>query len=216
MLVLISPPTSAANRLDLMAPRRTGAKSLHIRVLPGLMRDLDAWIASQPGPRLLRVEAVRQLLTQRLAGPPAPAPAAPSEDAELRRQLIRLAGKVDGLVAYTRQLEAERDALAARAARAERAAEAAQQSARETANVVRWPADGRSTPYAPLPNFRGSRSDPEAVARARAQIAEAEARAAARAEAEAEAAGHQPLDVYLSVISPALSPQALKSNEQDG
>jgi hypothetical protein len=95
-----------------------------------------------------------------------------SEDtAELPRQLILLAGKVDGVVAYARRVEAERDALAARAA------EAAQQSARETANLVRWPADGRSTPYAPPSYIRESRFDPEAVARARAQFAEAEARA---------------------------------------
>ena len=199
-----------------MAPPRTGTTQILVRLPPAVLAALDASIAGQ-SPRPSRPEEIRRLVKERLAGEPAPAPAAPSEDvAELRRQLIRLAGKVDGLVAYTRQLEAERDALAARAARAERAAEAAQQSARETANVVRWPADGRSTPYAPPSYIRESRFDPEAVARARAQIAEAEARAAARAEAEAEAAGHQPLDVYLSVISPALSPQALKSNEQDG
>jgi hypothetical protein len=164
-----------------------------VRMPRQLSSDLDSWIAGQPGPRLGRPEAIRRLVKERLAGEPAPAPAALSEDtAELRRQLIRLAGKLDRFVAYTRQVEAERDALAAAwVARDARAAEAAQQSAREPANVVRWPADGSSTPYAPPSYIRGSRSDPEAVARARAQLAEAEARAAAkeaaRAEAEAEA-----------------------------
>jgi hypothetical protein len=173
-----------SNRSDFMAPPRTGAKSLHIRVLPGQMGDLDAWIDAQPGPRLLRVEAVRRLLTERLAGEPAPAPAAPIaeppsafaereaehtrdvEQAELRRELIRLGGKIDQLVAYARRVEAERDALAARAPRLE----VVRQSPRELPGVA----------------VRGSalRSDPEAVARARAQLAEAEARDAATAEAE--------------------------------
>jgi hypothetical protein len=171
MLVLKSPPTLAANRLDLMAPPRTGAKSLHIRILPGLMGDLDAWIAAQPGPRLLRVEGVRHLVKERLAGEPAPAPAAPSEDtAELRRRLIALGSKLDGLLAYTKEVERQRDALAARAPRLEVVSPGEQfgvrQSPREPPNVERWPADRRG--------------DPETVARARAQLAAAEAAAEAR------------------------------------
>jgi hypothetical protein len=139
-----------------------------------LLAAVDASIARQ-SPRPSRPEEIRRLVKERLAG-----------DAELRSRLIALGGKVDGFVAYTRRVEAERDALAGSVARDARAAEAAQQSARETANVVRWPADGCSTPYAPPSYIRGSLFDPEAVARARAQLAEAEARAAARAEADAE------------------------------
>jgi hypothetical protein len=178
MLVLKSPPTLAANRLDLMAPPRTGAKSLHIRILPGLMGDLDAWIAAQPGPRLLRVEGVRRLVKERLAGEPAPAPAAPSEDtAELRRQLSRIAGKIDGLLAYTRQLEEQRDALAAWRPKLEvvsRPGEqfGARQSPRTVPPVEHWPADPRS--------------DPDSVRRARAQLAAAEEAARRREELRSE------------------------------
>jgi hypothetical protein len=69
-----------------MAPPRTHATSITTRLPPGLMSGLDKWIADQPEPRPLRVEAIRRLLERGLA--PAPAP---SEDtAELRRQLIRL------------------------------------------------------------------------------------------------------------------------------
>jgi hypothetical protein len=115
----------------------------------------------------LRVEGVRRLVRAGLAGELAPAPAAPSEDtAELRSRLIALAGKLDQFVAYTKQVEAERDALAARAERAARL------------EVV-------SSPDRPRKPF--GRDDPEAAARARAQLVEAEARAAARAEGETEA-----------------------------
>ena len=158
-----------------MAPPRTHATSITTRLPPGLMSGLDKWIADQPEPRPLRVEAIRRLLERGLA--PAPAP---SEDtAELRRQLIRLAGKVDGFVAYTRQVEAERDALAAWAPRLEvvsRPGEqfGARQSPRAVPPVERWPADPRS--------------DPVAVARARAQLAAAETKAEERRREGLEAA----------------------------
>jgi hypothetical protein len=142
-----------------MAPRRTGAKSLHIRLLPGLMRDLDAWIAAQPGPRLLRVEGVRRLVKERLAGELAPAPAAPSEDAELRSRLIALGAKIDGFLAYTKEIERQRDAYAARAL-----------GVRPSPCAVP-PAERRPT---------DPRGDPETVRRARAQLAAAEAAAEAR------------------------------------
>jgi hypothetical protein len=85
--------------------------------------------------------------------------------------LIRLAGKVDQFVAYTRQVEAERDALAARAPRLEVVSRPGEQSVvrqppREPPAVVRWPADPRG--------------NPEVVARARAQLAAEEAVAEAR------------------------------------
>jgi hypothetical protein len=169
-----------------MAPPRIHTTQILVRLPPAVLAALDASIAGQ-SQRPSRPEEIRRLVKERLAGEPAPAPAAPSEDvAELRRQLIRLAGKVDGFVAYTRLVEAERDAIAARAARDARNGEAAQQSARETANVVRWPADGRSTPCAPPSSIRGSPSDPEAVARARAQLAAAEAEARRREEIDVQ------------------------------
>jgi hypothetical protein len=151
-----------------------------VRMPRQLSSALDGWIARQPGPRLGRPEAIRRLVKERLAGEPGPAPAAPSEDtAELRRQLIRLAGKVDGFVAYTRQVEAERDALAAWAPRLEvvsRPGEqfGARQSPRAVPPVERWPADPRS--------------DPVAVARARAQLAAAETKAEERRREGLEAA----------------------------
>jgi hypothetical protein len=161
-----------------MAPPRTGTTQIQVRFPPALLAAVDASIAGQ-SPRLSRPEEVRRLLTERLAGEPAPAPAAPSEDtAGLRRQLIRLAAKVDGLIAYARELEAQRDAYASRLPRLEivpRAGEqfAARQSPREPPPVQRWPADP----------IRGStqRLDPETVARARAQLAAAEAKAEAEA-----------------------------------
>jgi hypothetical protein len=165
MLVLKSPPKSTANRLDLMAPPRTGAKSLHIRVLPGLMGDLDAWIEAQPGPRLLRVEAARRLLTERLASQSVPAD---NELGEVRSRLIALAGKIDRFVAYTRQLEEQRDALAARTSRLELVSP----SPPEVPPVERWPADPRS--------------DPDSVRRARAQLAAAEEAARRREELRSE------------------------------
>jgi hypothetical protein len=154
------------------------------------MSDLDRWIEAQPGLRLGRPEAIRHLLGERLVGQPVPAPPPPcgstegdADLAELRRQLIRLAGKVDGLVAYTRQVEAERDALAAWAPRLEvvrRPGEhfAARQSPREPPAAARWSADP----------IRGSpmRPDPEAVAPARAQLAEAEAEARRREEIDVQ------------------------------
>jgi hypothetical protein len=162
-----------------MAPPRIHTTQILVRLPPAVLAALDASIAGQ-SQRPSRPEEIRRLVKERLAGEPAPAPAAPSEDvAELRRQLIRLAGKVDGFVAYTRLVEAERDAIAARAARDARNGEAAQQSARETAN-------GRSTPCAPPSYIRGSRSDPEAVARARAQLAAAEAEARRREEIDVQ------------------------------
>jgi len=117
-----------------MAPPRTGATQTLVRILPGLMGDLDAWIEAQPGPRLGRPEAIRRLLTQRLEG-----------DAELRRGLIALAGKIDGLVARARRVEAERDALATRVAMLEAVLGlegeqfAARQLTREPADVERSP-----------------------------------------------------------------------------
>jgi hypothetical protein len=138
------------------------------------MSGLDNWIADQPEPRPSRVEAIRRLIERGLAP-------APSEDtAELRRQFLRLAKRVEDVVAYARRVEAERDALAPRAPRLE----VVRQSPREPSAVDRWSSDpirGSTLRSDPL------RGDPEAVARARAQLAEAEARAAARAEAEAEA-----------------------------
>jgi hypothetical protein len=103
-----------------MAPPRTGAKPTTVRILPRLMSDLDNWIEAQPGPRLGRPEAIRRLLTERLAGQPAQAPPpsgateGDSDLAELRRKFIMIAGKVDHVLAYAKRVEAERDALAAR------------------------------------------------------------------------------------------------------
>jgi hypothetical protein len=147
-----------------------------VRLPPALLAAVDASIAAQRDPRLSRPEGIRRLLRERLAGHPAPA--APAEDtAELRRQLIALAGKIDGLVAYAKEVERQRDAYAARALRLEvvpRPGEqfAFRQSPREPPAVQRWPADP----------IRGStqRLDPETVARARAQLAAAEAAAEAR------------------------------------
>jgi hypothetical protein len=154
-----------------VAPPRTGTTQIQVRFPPALLAAVDASIAGQ-SPRLSRPEEIRRLVKERLAGEPAPTPAAPSEDsAELRRQLIRLAGKVDRVVAYARRVEAERDALAARAAKLEvvgrpREQFAVRQSPREPPAVA----------------VRGPRpwSDPEVVARARAQLAAAEAAAEAR------------------------------------
>jgi hypothetical protein len=183
-----------------MAPPRTGATPILVRILPRLMCDLDRWIEAQPGPRSGRPEAIRYLLGERLAGQPAPASAAPRGSmegdidlGELRRWLITFAGKVDRVVAYARRVEAERDALAARAPRLEvvpRPGEqpAVRQPPRESPAAERWP---RSPPHspprdgllsAPASLSRGSnpRDDPEAVARARAQLAAAEAAAEAR------------------------------------
>jgi hypothetical protein len=108
------------------------------------------------------------LLTQRLAGEPAPAD---NELGEVRSRLIVLAGKIDRVVAYARQVEAERDALAARAPRLEVVGRPGEQFA------VR-----QSPREPPAVAVRGSPpgSDPEAVARARAQLAAAEAKAEAR------------------------------------
>jgi hypothetical protein len=160
-----------------MAPSRTNTTQILVRLPPALLAAVDASIAGQ-SQRLSRPEEIRRLVKERLAGEPAPA--APSEDtAELRRQLIRLAGKIDGLVAYTRQVEAERDALAARAPRLEGVSRpgeqfGARQSLREPPAVDRW----SSAPP------RGSTlgRDPEAVARARAQLAAAEEAARRREE----------------------------------
>ena len=154
-----------------------------VRLPPAVLAALDASIAGH-SPRLSRPEEVRRLVKERLAGEPAPARAAPSEDAaELRRQLIALGRKIDGLVAYTRQLEAQRDGLAARAPRLEVVRRPGEQSAvrqppRAVPAVQRWPADP----------IRGStqRLDPETVARARAQLAEAEAEARRREEIDVQ------------------------------
>ena len=154
-----------------MAPSRTNTTQILVRLPPAVLAAVDASIAGQ-SLRLSRPEAIRRLVKERLAGEPAPAPAAPSEDtAELRRQLIRLARKVDRVVAYAMRVEEERDALAARAAKFEVVRPtgeqfAVRQSPREPPAVERWPADRRG--------------DPETVARARAQLAAAEAKAEAR------------------------------------
>jgi hypothetical protein len=160
-----------------MAPPRTGTTQIQVRFPPALLAAVDASIAGQ-SQRLSRPEEIRRLVKERLAGEPAPAPAAPSEDAELRRQLIALGGKIDGLLAYTKDLEAQRDALAARAPRLEVAPHPAEQFAgrqppRAVPAVERWSVDP----------IRGStqRLDPETVARARAQLAAAEAKAEAEA-----------------------------------
>jgi len=174
--------TSGVGReqVPLMAPRRTNTTQILVRLPPAVLAALDASIAGH-SPRLSRPEEVRRLVKERLAGEPAPARAAPSEDAaELRRQLIALGRKIDGLVAYARQVEAERDALAARTVPrlgiVSRPGEqfTVRQSPREPPPVQRWPADP----------IRGStqRLDPETVARARAQLAEAEAEARRREE----------------------------------
>jgi hypothetical protein len=100
--------------LDIGKPRgrpRTGATPTMVRIPPQLMSDLDNWIKAQPGPQLARPEALRRLVTERLAGQAAPVD---NELAEVRSRLIVLASKVDQLVAYARELEAQRDAVAAR------------------------------------------------------------------------------------------------------
>ena len=139
-----------------------------VRMPRQLSSDLDSWIAGQPGPRLGRPEAIRRLVTERLAGQAAPVD---NELGEVRSRLILLARKVDGVVAYAMRVEEERDALAARAAKLEVVRPtgeqfAVRQSPREPPAVERWPADRRG--------------DPETVARARAQLAAAEAKAEAR------------------------------------
>jgi hypothetical protein len=147
-------------QVPLMAPRRTNTTQILVRLPPAVLAALDASIAGQ-SPRLSRPEEIRRLVKERLAGEPAPA--APSEDtAELRRQLIRLASKLDQFVAYTRQLEEQRDVLAARTPRLELVSP----SPREPPTVGGWAANPRS--------------DPDSVARARAQLAAAEAAAEAR------------------------------------
>jgi hypothetical protein len=157
-----------------------------VRFPPALLAAVDASIAGQ-SQRLSRPEEIRRLIKERLAGEPAPtlAPAASSEDtAQLRSRLIALAGKVDGLIAYAREVERQRDALADRAPRLE----VVREPLRAPPSVERWP---RSPPHspprdgllsAPSALSRGSnpRDDPEAVARARAQLAAAEAAAEAR------------------------------------
>jgi hypothetical protein len=184
-----------------MAPPRKGTLPTTLRISRQLKSDLDAWIKAQPNPQPTRPEAIRRLLTERLADQPAPA-AAPTplprgstegdaDLAELRRKFIMLAGKVDGLVAYTRQVEAQRDALAARAPRLE----IVREPPRPPPNVERWP---RGPPHSPsrdglllapatLSRESTPRDDPEAVARARAQLAAAEAAAEARRREESEA-----------------------------
>ena len=177
-----------------MAPPRTGAKPTTVRIPPGLMSDLDRWIEAQPGLRLGRPEAIRHLLGERLVGRPAPAPTRGTTEgdtdlSEFRRWLITFARKVDRAVAHAKRVEAERDALAARAPRLEvvpRPGEqpAVRQPPRESPAAERWPrippSDGlRSAPSAPV-RWSSPRDDPEAVARARAQLATAEAAAEAR------------------------------------
>ena len=160
-----------------VAPPRTGTTQIQVRFPPALLAAVDASIAGQ-SPRLSRPEEIRRLVKERLAGEPAPAPAAPSEDtAELRRQLSRIAGKIDGLLAYTRQLEEQRDALAAWRPKLEVVSRPGEQfgarpSPRAVPPVERWPADPRS--------------DPQLVARARAQLAAAEEAARRREELRSE------------------------------
>jgi hypothetical protein len=151
-----------------MAPPRTGTTQIQVRFPPALLAAVDASIAGQSLP-LSRPEEIRRLVKERL-GEPAPAPAAPSEDAaEIRSRLVDLAGKVDGLIAYAREVEAQRDALAARPR-----LEIVRQPLRAFSTVERWPA-------------HPGRGDPESVARARRQLAEAEARAEARRREESAA-----------------------------
>jgi len=176
-VISLSLPGIGREQVPLMAPSRTNTTQILVRLPPAVLAAVDASIAGQ-SPRLSRPEEIRRLVKERLAGEPAPAPAAPSEDAaELRRQLIRLAGKVDGLIAYARQVEAERDALAARAPRLAVVSRPGEQfgarpSPRAVPPVERWPADPRS--------------DPQLVARARAQLAAAEEAARRREELRSE------------------------------
>jgi hypothetical protein len=156
-----------------MAPPRIHTTQILVRFPPAVLAAVDASIAGQ-SPRPSRPEEIRRLVKERLAGEPAPAPAALSEDAaELRRQLIALGGKIDRFVAYTRQLEAQRDAFAARAPRLEVVPRPGEQfgvrpSPRAVPSVEHWPADPRS--------------DPDSVRRARAQLAAAEEAARRREE----------------------------------
>jgi hypothetical protein len=186
-LILLSLTASGRQEVAQMAPPRTGAKPILVRILPRLMSDLDRWIEAQPGRGLGRPEAIRHLLGERLAGQPPPCPPRGSTEGdsdlgELRRWLITFAGKVDRVVAHAKRVEAERDALAARMPTLEvvrRPGEqfAGRQSPREPPAAERWPVDP----------IRGAtpRSDPEAVARARAQLAQAEAEARRREEIDA-------------------------------
>jgi hypothetical protein len=167
-----------------MAPPRKGTLPTTLRISRQLKSDLDAWIKGQPNPQPTRPEAIRRLVKERLAGEPAPAAGAAEDAAELRARLIALAGKVDGLAAYAREVERQRDALAARAPRLE----VVREPPRPPPNVERWPCSPPHSPSrdglvsAPATLSRGStpRDDPEAVARARAQLAAAEAAAEAR------------------------------------
>src|SRR5437868_831114 len=46
----------------------TGAKSIHLRLLPDQLKSIHHWIAAQPKPRPSRPEAIRRLLDLGLAG----------------------------------------------------------------------------------------------------------------------------------------------------
>jgi hypothetical protein len=48
-------------------PKPTGKGTLiGVRLLPGLLRPLDEWIANQPDPKPSRPEAIRRILQERL------------------------------------------------------------------------------------------------------------------------------------------------------
>jgi hypothetical protein len=178
-----------------VAPPRTGTTQIQVRFPPALLAAVDASIAGQ-SPRPSRPEEIRRLVKERLAGErTAPSAAPPADDAELRSRLIAIFSKVDALIAYSKQVEAQRDAYAARAPRLDvvpRPGEQAvvHQSPGEPLAVERWPhsppPDGRlAPPYDPVRGARPwsdlpPRCDPEVVARARAQLAAAEAAAEAR------------------------------------
>jgi hypothetical protein len=128
------------------------------------MSGLDNWIAAQPEPRPSRVEAIRRLIERGLA--PAPAP---SEDIdELRRQFLRLAKRVDEVVAQHGEGVSPRLGVVSRPGEQF----AVRQPPREPPAVTIQGA----TP----------RCDPEAVARARAQLAAAEEAARRREELRSE------------------------------
>jgi hypothetical protein len=72
-----------------------------VRLPPGFLSELDAWIAAQRDPLLTRPEAMRRLTKERLTG--AGATAHSAEDvAELRRKFIMLVRRVDELIAARR------------------------------------------------------------------------------------------------------------------
>jgi hypothetical protein len=69
-----------------------------VRLPPGLLSELDAWIAAQRDPVLTRPEAMRRLTKERLSG----VGASSEEAAELRRKFIMLVRRVDELIAARR------------------------------------------------------------------------------------------------------------------